>query len=239
MKADKTALQASYKKYAAIKEKGYTKESWKKFSAARTQAKEILDAKQPTQAEVDKARSALEQAYKGLKKSPPAVQLRHTYTYKGLKYKVTKLSGKNGAVTIVGASDKKRKTLAIPATVTLHGIKCKVTAVGSNAFSGYKKLTKVTIGSNVTAIGAKAFYNTPKLAKVTIGKNVTAIGKQAFCKAKNLKSITIQTKKLKSIGKQAFQTISPKAKIFVPKSKKSSYKKLLKNKGLKKTVKIQ
>ncbi len=236
---NKAALQASYQKYVSLKQASYTKESWNVFSAALTNAKKALDAKSITQAEVDQARTALEQAYKGLKKAAPKIKVKHTYTYKGLKYKVTKLSGKSGSVTLVGASDKNRKTLTVPAAVTLNGIKCKVTAVGTKAFQNYKKLTKVTIGSNVVTIGTKAFYNCKKLERVTIGKNVTTIGKQAFYKDKKLKSITIKTKKLKNVGKQAFQGISSKAKISAPKSKKSSYKKLLKNKGLKKTVKIQ
>lgn len=49
---------------------------------------------------------------------------------------------------------------------------------------------------------------------------------------------TISSIKLKSAGKNAFKNISSKAKIKVPKSRKKVYKKLLKSKGQKKSVKI-
>ncbi len=46
--------------------------------------------------------------------------------------------------------------------------------------------------------------------KVTIGKNVIKIGKEAFSGDGKLKMIKIQTKKLKSVGKNAFKGIYKK-----------------------------
>lgn len=91
----------------------------------------------------------------------------------------------------------------------------------------------------VTEIAAKAFKNNKKLKKVTIGKNITSIGKQAFYGCKKLKTITFKTKKLKSVGKQALKGIHKKATMKVPRKKFAKYKKLLKGKGQKKTVKIK
>ncbi len=91
----------------------------------------------------------------------------------------------------------------------------------------------------VTKIDSKAFKNQKKLKKVTIGKNITSIGKQAFYGCKKLKTITVKTTKLKTVGKQAFKGIHKKATIKVPKKKYKKYKKLLKGKGQKKTVKIR
>ena len=72
-------------------------------------------------------------------------------------------------------------------------------------------------------------------------RNVTKIGKNAFTGCKKLKSITIKTKKLttKTVKKGAFNGISKKVVVKVPKSKYKTYKKLLPAKGLKKAAKIK
>ena len=63
--------------------------------------------------------------------------------------------------------------------------------------------------------------------------------KKAGCK--NLKSIIIRTPYLtkKSVGAKAFKGISSKAVIKVPKKQLKAYKKLLKTKGVAKSVKIK
>ena len=48
----------------------------------------------------------------------------------------------------------------------------------------------------------------------------------------------MQSKNIKSVGKNAFKGIHAKAKIKVPSSSLKKYKKLLSNKGQKSTVKI-
>ena len=70
---------------------------------------------------------------------------------------------------------------------------------------------------------------------------IHTIGKQAFAGCKNLKSIRIKTPYLtkKSVGTKAFKGISVKAKIKVPKKQLKAYKKLLKAKGVAKSVKIK
>ena len=78
-----------------------------------------------------------------------------------------------------------------------------------------------------------------QIAYATIGKNIINIGKQAFYGCKNLKKIVIKVTKLKSIGKQAFKGIYKKATIYVPRKNYTKYKKMLKNKGQKKTVSIK
>ena len=71
-----------------------------------------------------------------------------------------------------------------------------------------------------------------------IGKNIKTIGKNAFAGAGKLKSITIKSTSLKKIGSKAFKGIHPKCKIKVPAKKLRAYKRLLKKKGLKSSVKI-
>ena len=109
------------------------------------------------------------------------------------------------------------------------------------------KKTKVTIQDTVkvgnysfkvTTIGKNAFKNNKKLTQVIIGKHVTKIGANAFNGAKKLKKITIKSTQLKKVGSKAFKGIDKKCKIKVPKKKLTRYKRLLKGKGQKASVKI-
>ena len=138
-------------------------------------------------------------------------------------------------------NNKRVMKIVIPATVTISGIKYKVTAISDNAFSGCKKLKSVTIGKYVTSIGNKAFSKCTSLKKIIIPASVKKIGKKAFYGCKKLKSITIKTKKLKSksVGTQAFKGIYKKAVIKVPKKQKKAYTKWLKKKGITKKMKIK
>jgi len=145
-----------------------------------------------------------------------AISKGSTYTVGKLKYKVTNAAtnGK-GTVTVTGTTYKTGyksfKTLYIKKTVSIGGVTYKVTAVGRNAFKGYKYITKATIGANVQTIGAGAFSG-----------------------CSGLKSITISTAKLtsKSVGANAFARIYAKANVKVPAKQLTAYKKLLKQKGL-------
>ena len=129
-------------------------------------------------------------------------------------YKVTT----SNTVQYVKASSKKAKTVKVPSTITVNGVKCQVTSIAPKAMKGNKKLTKVVIRASVRTIGA-----------------------QAFAGCKNLKNITIQTPYLtkKSVGAKAFKGISNKAVIKVPKKQLKAYQKLLKTKGVSKKVKIK
>lgn len=144
-------------------------------------------------------------------------------------------------VEFYGVNNKKTTKTVIPNTVTINGIRYKVTAISDNAFNGYQKLKSVTIGKYVTTIGNKAFFKCTSLKKITIPASVTKIGKKAFYGCKAIKSITMKTQKLKStsVGSKAFKGIYKRAEIIVPKKQKKSYKKWLKKKGIAETVKIK
>lgn len=172
-------------------------------------------------------------------------------------YKVTK----QGTAVAFVKMKSKSKTITIPATVKIGNTTYKVTSIAANALKGNKKLTKVTIGKNVTSIGKGAFQNCTALTKITVpdkvtsigdlafsgckkmttvtlGKGVKKIGKETFKGNSKLSSITIKSTALKSVGKDALKGIQSNAKIKVPAKKLSAYKKLLKNKGQGKKVKI-
>lgn len=119
-------------------------------------------------------------------------------------------------VTFRRLTARKRTSYAIPDSVKIDGITYRVTKIAD-----------------------KAFKNKKSLKRVIIGKNITTIGKQAFYGCKNLKRIIFKTTKLKTVGRGALKGIHRKAVLQVPKKKYKSYKKLLKGKGQKKTVKIK
>ena len=89
--------------------------------------------------------------------------------------------------------------LTIPSK--LNGM--KITQIDFNAFSGNKKLTKVTIPDTVTTIGDLAFNNCTSLKEVTIPASVTEIGFWAFADCTLLKEVTIPAS-VKSINYEAF-----------------------------------
>ncbi len=129
-------------------------------------------------------------------------------------YKVTKAAVKNGTVEL-SKVDKAKSSVTVPDTIAVNGVTYKVISISKNAFKGNRILKKVTIGKNVTKINANAFHG-----------------------CKNLKTVTVKSTQIKTVGKNAFKGINPKAKIKVPKSKLKYYKKLFAKKGLKSTVKI-
>ncbi len=162
---------------------------------------------------------------KGKGKTRITASLAYTKVSKNVKVRAAKVTVNgstyqyNGAksVELTKANAKNKTTVTIPASVTINGKKYKV-----------------------TAIGKKAFANCTKLKKVTIPSGVKTIGKEAFYKCKSLKTVKIKSKKLKSVGKNAFKGIKKKAKFKVPADKKTAYKKLLSKKtGYKKTMKIK
>lgn len=146
------------------------------------------------------------------KKFRITVQKNAVYTVSRLKYKISSAdtSGK-GTVVFTGATDKAaRKALTIPTTVKIGGKSFLVTAIGTSAMSGAKKLTTVKIGANIMTVGAKAFYGCSKLSNVTIfGTKLT----------------TAKT------GANAFKGIRSNCRFKVPASRVSAYKKLLRAKG--------
>lgn len=171
----------------------------------------------------------------------PALGDRFVDTKTKAVYTVTKTGKKNGTVAYTKPVEKGVTSVAIKKTVTKDGITYKVTAIAPNAFQNCRKLKKVTIGSNVTMLGVRSFYKCTALKKITIPSKVKSIGKQAFYGCKNLKKITIKTKKLKNttVGSKAWKGIHPKATITVPKSKLKAYKKLLRESGAGKKIKVK
>ena len=140
--------------------------------------------------------------------TPPAKNTVLTDTKNKCKVKVASASAKNPTVIYTKSTNAKASSITIPATVTINRVTYKVTGVATSAFSGNKKLTKVTIGKNITIIGKNAFKNCSKLKMVRIKSSV-----------------------LKAVGSKAIKGTNKRLVIKVPSKKVSVYKKLFKGKG--------
>lgn len=89
-----------------------------------------------------------------------------TVKKKGLLYRVTKTGVKNRTLRVEGLN-KEKKTVKIPAQISLRGYSYQVTQIKNGAFANKKKLQKVIVGKNIKKIGKKAFCNSRKLQQIT------------------------------------------------------------------------
>ncbi len=131
-------------------------------------------------------------------------------------YRVTSANVQNPKVSYVSNSNTGARTVTVPNTVTINGVKYKVTEIEDNAFSSNASLTTLTIGTNVTSIGTKAFY-----------------------KCKKLTTVKIKTKKLSTIGTKAFYGIKNNATFSAYRSKLTTYQKKIKASGINTTIRLK
>ena len=111
-----------------------------------------------------------------------------------IRYKVA-YKGKKAYLIVSKAASKKKIT--VPKTYKILGKAYPVQEIGASAFASNKKLQTVVVKADITKIGSKAFYN-----------------------SKKLKTVTFKSKKLKTIGKNSFDTYSKKLTIKLSGSKK-------------------
>lgn len=204
----KAALEAAQEEIEKVRQEA---------ELAKLELEEIKKKAEAALKTAEEAMKAVEELQKAIEAANQVkIEKGKVYQVGMLKYKVTNASECTAAVSITGSANKSLAKVTIPQTVTINGVKCKVTAIGKKAFKGYKKLTDITIGANV--------------------KN---IGKQAFEGDSNLKKIIVKSKSLKYVGKKSLKGISAKAVIKVPKVKKKAYTVLFFKKGQAKTVVIK
>lgn len=194
-----------------------------KLAAALSRAKELQDTVTRLQKEADDAKKQLAQAKEEIEQLKAAAAQKPAeeplkagdeVDVKGVRYRVTDAKKKQAEAFDV--SNRSLANIHVMNAVKINGVTCKVTSIADHAFEGMKRLRKVLIG-----------------------KNVTSIGKKAFLGDKKLTSITFRSPKLSKIGKNALKGVSAKAKVFVPKGRVKAFRKLLKGKGLKKSVSVQ
>ncbi|WP_027296613.1 discoidin domain-containing protein [Robinsoniella sp. KNHs210] len=264
IKPDKSELKKMIERALQTDTAKYTEQTVKAFTDSLAAAKQIREKEEATAEEVRQSTEGLKRAMEGLAVKPPVVpeqpQIGKTYTSGYLKYKIT---GKDSA-EVTGTTQKSRTDITVHSTVKIMGKTFKVTGVQRSAFKNNKKLKSVVIGKNVKVIDKYAFYNCTSLKSVrmmkpsslseigekafkkctsltgiTLPSTVRSIGKAAFYGDKKLKSITFQSTGRIKAGDNAIKGIYSKAVIRVPEKKISAYKKLLKNKGWKDSMKIK
>lgn len=125
-----------------------------------------------------------------------------------LRYKVTSVRAKK-TVQFVGVDEAVSKVV-IPAEIKIVNATYKVSSIGKNALRQDPELTELTIGRNVSIIRANAFRD-----------------------CKSLKKIVVNTTKLKAsmVGTNIVKNIAKNAKVYVPQSKYTSYKKIFRTGG--------
>lgn len=223
------------------KETDYTADSWKNYQKALEAATNAAKDEKATKADLEKVLENLQAAAAKLQKKAPESETPSTD-----KQPETPSTDKKPETP---STDSKNPTVGTEAKVgkgiyRITNAKKKTVVLvkprkANNTSFNVPKSVKLANGRyKVVGIEKNAFKNNRKLKKVVIGSQVTKIGANAFSGAKNLKTITIKSKSLKSVGKNAFKGINKKCKIKVPAKKLNSYKKLLRKKGQKDSVKI-
>lgn len=133
-------------------------------------------------------------AFKGISKKA-VFSMKKTFTSKKLKYKITKCTASVKQVTVTGTSAK-LTSVTVPATVKYNGMTFKVTAIANKAFKNQKNLKSAVIGKNVKSIGSEAFSGAKKLAKIKFsGTAIKTIGKNAFKSIKKNAVFTVNKSK--------------------------------------------
>ena len=139
------------------------------------------------------------------------------------------------------------RRIHVPAEVTVHGEKYKVTAIGDGAFMNCSRLVAVNIEEGVrrigdcafgwcenlssvglpkglTTIGRQAFQECTDLSSLVIPQSVVRIGAYAFCESAALSSVTLQGGTPPLLGEFAFYGLNAAAQIKVPATAFEHYK---------------
>lgn len=132
-------------------------------------------------------------------KYPFKIHIGDTVKVKGITYKVSKVGYGSNSEAVVIKSDKKKASYSIPDTVNVKGVKCKIVEIKANTFKTSIKLKKITVGKNVKVVGKNAFSGCKKLKKITIKSTVLiTVGKNAVKGTDKKLIIKVPKKKIKA-----------------------------------------
>ena len=109
-----------------------------------------------------------------------------------LKYTVTSVAGDtaSGTVAVSGITKKTLKSIVIPKSITIDGKAYVVTEISKKAFSGCKKLKKITIKTTaLKKVGKNAFKKTAKKLTFVCPKSKVKVYKKLFAKKGNTKIV--------------------------------------------------
>ena len=117
----------------------------------------------------------------------------------------------------------------------------KITKISKNSFNGCTGLKKLVFGNKTKVIGANALKGCSSLTSLNITENVENIRKNAFAGCDNLKKLVIRSNKFtnESEIKNVLKNLSEGCAVYVTKDMKATYKKLLKELKLTKSIKLK
>ena len=193
--ADTTALKAAVEKAEALKEAGYTADSWKAMQLELQEAKDLLAKEKPTQAEVDEATTHLNAAVEALVKADTKVTVtlnKKTATvYKG-KTTTLKATVTGTAAAKVTFTSSNPKVAAVNKTTGKVTAKAKGTAVITAKCGDVKVTCKVTVKNpTLTLNKTSASVKVGKTTKITA--KAAPSGKVTY-KSGNKKIATVSSK---------------------------------------------
>lgn len=113
----------------------------------------------------------------------------------GGKYKVTDDDINNLTVSYAGPEDENVTSITIPDTIIADTYIYKVTAIEAGACKNCTEVSSVNIGKNIKKIGKEAFSGNKKLKKITINSTkLSSVGKNVL---KGVKNVVIKVPKAK------------------------------------------
>ncbi|SEK71257.1 surface protein [Butyrivibrio sp. ob235] len=145
-----------------------------------------------------------------------------TFAYNGIKYRVTYSAVEYAKVEVIGIETGDEVVVIPDYACDENMASYYVTSIGKNAFGGNSTIKTVILPSTIEKISAKAFYKCKKLGNVVIdSRNLKTIGKNCFKKIKKKAKFTIYAR-----SKKKAQTVMSKLNKFGgAKNGKLKYKK--------------
>ena len=107
--------------------------------------------------------------------------------------------------------------ITIPATASISGVECTVTAIGRNAFSNCYNLKAIEMPNTITRIESSAFYYCRYMNDIEIPDAVTTIGGSAFYECDGLTNVELPNS-LTTIAGSAFAYCDGLTSIEIPSS---------------------
>ena len=150
-------------------------------------------------------------------------------TINGVTIRVNKSSGT--AEVFPNTDNINVTAVSIPETVTIKDldgnyVSFPITSISKDAFSGYRKLTSISIPKTVNHIGVQAFRDCQLLTELVLPNEIEIIDKDAFLYCYGLVKIVCSASTMPNTHYEAFRNtnVTSKTTLYVPQSLLGSYK---------------
>ena len=150
-------------------------------------------------------------------------------TINGVTIRVNKSSGT--AEVFPNTDNINVTAVSIPETVTIKDldgnyVSFPITSISKDAFSGYRKLTSISIPKTVNHIGVQAFRDCQLLRELILPNSIETIDKDAFLYCYGLKEIVCSAASMPNTHAEAFRNtnVTTKTTLYVPQNLLGNYK---------------